>query len=187
MASSRRTITRRDYLAVSLAASAPVAAAQRHAREALANSGAATFQVLTPADARTIEALSAQIIPSDGGPGAREAGAVYFIDRALATFDSGRRQDYREGLALVRRTLATLFPAASEVASLTADQQIALLRAIEKSDFFELLRTHAVLGFLGSPAYGGNRGGAGWRHIGFEHRMAFEPPFGYYDARKDEA
>ena len=72
------------------------------------------------------------------------------------------------------------------MASLTADQQIAVLQAIEKSDFFELLRTHTVLGFLGSPSYGGNRGGVGWKHIGFEDRMAFEPPFGYYDAQKDE-
>jgi hypothetical protein len=35
---------------------------------------------------------------------------------------------------------------------------------------------------VGSPIYGGNRGKVGWAHIGFDDRMSFEPPFGYYDA-----
>ena len=56
-----------------------------------------------------------------------------------------------------------------------------LLGAIEKSDFFEVVRTHTLLGFLGSPSYGGNRSGAGWKYIGFEDRMTWKPPFGYYD------
>ena len=182
----RREMTRRDYLAVSFAASAQVTAAQQHAHEAGKKPGATALQVLTPSEARDIEALTAQIIPSDGSPGAREAGAVYFIDRALATFDSDKKESYRAGLALLQNTRARLFPGSSDVASLTADQQIAVLQAVEKSDFFELLRAHTVLGFLGSPSYGGNRGGVGWKHIGFEDSMAFEPPFGYYDAQKDE-
>ena len=66
--------------------------------------------------------------------------------------------------------------------SLTAAQQIALVRAIEKSEFFELLRKHTVWGFVGSPIYGGNLGKVGWAHIGFDDRMSYEPPFGYYDA-----
>ena len=32
------------------------------------------------------ETTDAQIVPSDDTPGAREAGVIYFIDRALATF-----------------------------------------------------------------------------------------------------
>ena len=35
--------------------------------------------------AAEIEAIAARIIPSDATPGAREAGVVYFIDRALST------------------------------------------------------------------------------------------------------
>lgn len=57
-----------------------------------------------------------------------------------------------------------------------------LLRASEKTEFFELLRKHTVWGFVGSPAYGGNRGKVGWTHIGFDDSMKFAPPFGYYDA-----
>lgn len=179
-------MTRRNYLALSFAVSAQVGAAQQHAHVAAKNPGVTVLQVLTAGEAKDIEALTAQIIPSDGSPGALEAGAVYFIDRALATFDSDKKDSYRAGLALVQSTRVTLFPGSADVASLTVDQQIALLRAIEKSDFFELLRTHTVLGFLGSPSYGGNRGLVGWKHIGFDDRMAFEPPFGYYDAQKDQ-
>ena len=40
--------------------------------------------VLTQGEAAVIEALASRILPSlDGRPGAREAGAVYFIDRSL--------------------------------------------------------------------------------------------------------
>ena len=46
------------------------------------------FTVLTAAQAREIEAITARIIPTDDMPGAKEAGVVYFIDRALATFAS---------------------------------------------------------------------------------------------------
>ena len=76
-----------------------------------------------------------------------------------------------------------LFPNSTTIASLTNEQQMALIRAIETSDFFELLRTHTVLGFLGNPSYGGNRGEIGWKQIGFEDRMTYQPPFGYYDAQ----
>jgi hypothetical protein len=31
------------------------------------------------------------------------------------------------------------------------------------------------------PSYGGNRGGVGWKLIGFEDAHVFQAPFGYYD------
>ena len=74
-----------------------------------------------------------------------------------------------------------LFPDSASIRGLSDAQLIALMGAIEGMPFFETLRTHTLMGFLGSPEYGGNRGGAGWAHIGFEDRMAFEPPFGAYD------
>ena len=61
------------------------------------------------------------------------------------------------------------------------EAQVRLLQAIEKTEFFELVRTHSILGFFGNPSYGGNRELAGWKLIGFEDRFQFEPPFGYYD------
>ena len=67
------------------------------------------------------------------------------------------------------------------LAGLTSDQQIQLIRNNEQTEFFELLRTHTLYGFLGNPSYGGNRDRVGWKLIGFEDRMVFQHPFGYYD------
>jgi gluconate 2-dehydrogenase gamma chain len=52
---------------------------------------------------------------------------------------------------------------------------------MEHSEFFELVRLHTIMGFLANPNYGGNRDEVGWKAIGFENRMFFDPPFGYYD------
>jgi gluconate 2-dehydrogenase gamma chain len=173
-------MTRRDWLSVSAALWAEIAAAQHHAVESV-KTGAAPKQVLTGAEAAEIEALASQIIPSDGSPGAKEAGVIYFIDRALATFDRDQLPVYRKGLEQMQATRKRLFPGSASIAGLTGEQQIALLKAEEKSEFFELLRTHTILGFLGHPSYGGNRDCVGWKHLGFEDRMGFEPPFGFYD------
>lgn len=69
---------------------------------------------------------------------------------------------------------AQLFPGSTSIAGLSTDQQIALLTAIEKTDFFQQVRLHTILGFFGQPA--------GLKFVGVEHQMHYEPPFGYYDA-----
>lgn len=153
------------------------------AAEAAAKSSTTTFEYLDPATAAEIEAITAQIIPSTGGPGAREAGVIYFIDRALTTFAVDDREAYRTGLEQLQQKRRELFPNSAAIASLSSEQQMALIRSIETSEFFTLLRTHTVLGFLGNPSYGGNRGEIGWKQIGFEDDMAWQPPFGYYDAQ----
>ena len=155
-------------------------AARARSRE----SATANFETLDPATAAEIEAIAAQIIPSTDGPGAREAGVIYFIDRALSTFAADDLDTYRSGMLELQQKRRKLFPDSTAIAVLSAEQQVALIRAIETSGFFELLRTHTVLGFLGNPSYGGNRGGVGWKQIGFEDKMAYQPPFGYYDAEE---
>jgi gluconate 2-dehydrogenase gamma chain len=176
--------TRRLWLSqcVGIAALADIAAAQQHAHEAVKSSTPPAFQALDPATAAEIDAIASQIVPSTDGPGAHEAGVIYFIDRALSTFDADQREAYRTGMAAVQKKRQELFPGSKSVAALTSDQQIQLIHAIETTDFFELLRTHTMYGFLGNPSYGGNRDHVGWKLIGFEDRMAFQPPFGYYDA-----
>jgi len=158
-----------------------ILSAQQHAHTAAA-SPSPHFETLDAGAAGEIEAIAAQIIPSTGGPGAREAGVIYFIDRALSTFAADDRERYRTGMAQLQQKRKELFPNSTAIASLTSQQQMALIRTIEASDFFELIRTHTVLGFLGNPSYGGNRGETGWSQIGFEDRMTYQPPFGYYDA-----
>lgn len=164
--------TRRDWIFGSLgsAAFAAIAAAHEHAQEAVKQATPPAFEFFTVPEAADVAAIAAQILPSDDGPGAEEAGVIYFIDRALTTFDAAQQDLYRKNLANIRG-----------IAARSRDQRFQLVRSMENSEFFEVVRTHTVLGFLGSPAYGGNRGQVGWKYIQFEDRMAWTPPFGYYD------
>jgi hypothetical protein len=38
-------------------------------------------------------------------------------------------------------------------------------------------------GMFAMPSWGGNKDLAGWNLIGFDSRHAWQPPFGFYDAR----
>jgi hypothetical protein len=72
--------------------------AQQQARDVAKSGGSAKLEFLTPEQATEVEAVAAQIIPSDSTPGAREARSVYFIDRALTTFDRAQQSLYTQGL-----------------------------------------------------------------------------------------
>ena len=59
----------------------------------------ATLLALTPEEARTAEAIFERLFPADAtGPGAREIGAVRYLDRALAGAYSDQLTIYRDGL-----------------------------------------------------------------------------------------
>ena len=156
--------------------------AQEHAKRALESGSAGKFEFFSPAQAVEVESVAAQIIPTDDTPGAREAGAVYFIDRALTTFDRERQPVYTKGISDLQAKTRDLFPQATKFSALISDQQIEVLKAIEKTPFFGQIRTHTITGFLANPEYGGNRNEIGWKLIGFEGKFHYEPPFGYYDA-----
>jgi hypothetical protein len=79
----------------------------------------------------------------------------------LSTFDKDVREAYHTGMADVQKRRKELFPSSASIAALTNEQQIQLIHAIEATDFFELLRTHTLYGFLGNPSYGGNRESSG--------------------------
>lgn len=178
-------ISRRQWLAATPLGAA-VLAAQEHAHRVMQSGEPASFSVLDSVSAREIEAIASQVIPTGDSPGAREAGVIFFIDRALATFDRDKRDLYTTGLEAAQAQRSTMFPGSKSIAALSADEQIRLLEAIEKTEFFEQVRTHTILGFFGNPSYGGNRNLAGWKLIGFEDRFQFEPPFGYYDAEREQ-
>jgi gluconate 2-dehydrogenase gamma chain len=146
------------------------------------DSASSRFVWFDPGMAAEIKAIAAQIIPDDETPGAESAGVIWFIDRALAGYDQDKQQLYRQGLRETQAKRTELFPGSTSIASLGGERQIALLKAIEKTEFFQQVRTHTVLGFLGHPMHGGNRDMVGWKFIGVEHQMHYEPPFGYYDA-----
>src|SRR5678815_3102815 len=89
---------------------ADVAQAAQHAHTAVRTAGDATLSFFNAADAADVEAVAAQIVPSDDTPGAREAGAVYFIDRALGTFLSRLASDYRAQLKEFQATFRAQRP-----------------------------------------------------------------------------
>ena len=137
---------------------------------------------LSPAHVATLDAATARIVPAvDGRPGAREAGAVHFIDRALATFNASQKPQYVEGLNVLNRRAADLRAGATFVA-LTPEQQDDVLRGMESTPFFQALRFDTLVGTFALPIWGGNRDHRGWHLLGFEHAPRFQAPFGYYDA-----
>lgn len=139
--------------------------------------------VLTPAQARTADAAISRIIPSvDGRPGAHEAGALYFVDRSLATFNAAAKPVYLRGLRDLDRDAARAVKGVKEFALLTPAQQDDLLRRIEKTPFFQALRFDAIVGTFALPTWGGNRDHVGWHMLGLEHQPAYQAPFGHYDA-----
>lgn len=183
-------LTRRDFLTDSsrtaavgwLALQLPWLAAMAGCARQDAQQGAA-FVRLTPLEGRTMRAFAAQIIPSgDGAPGAEEAGAVHFVDRALDM------PLFADRVSLIHTGLAELDAAARdthkvEFASLSGEQQIAMMKRIEREPFFIAARMLVVVGTFADPTYGGNRNDAGWMLMGIDHRAAYSAPFGWYDAQ----
>jgi gluconate 2-dehydrogenase gamma chain len=154
--------------------------AAHEAHAAAQAAGAAKIAFLSAAEAADVEAIAAQIIPTDDSPGAREAGVVFFIDRALASFMSQLAGDYRAQLHAFQAACQQRHPGTA-FASLSSAQQIAYLDEVDQTPFFATTRLLTLLGMFSLPAYGGNRDGVGWKLIGFEDAHVFRPPFGYYD------
>jgi hypothetical protein len=157
-----------------------IAAAADHAAHVAATTPA-QFVFLSPADAADVDAITAQILPSGATPGAREAHAVYFIDRALATFFADRAPAFRAGLEEFQRSFRKARPAVTGFAAATVSEQVAFLTTVERTEFFESVRVLTIVGTLSLGQYGGNYAGAGWKLMGFEDQHVFSPPFGYYD------
>ena len=87
---------------------AEILEAQEHAHRA-ALAPESKLEVLSPEQAVEIEAVAARIIPTDSTPGAREAHVIYFIDRALATFDGDKHKLYTRGLRSLQNRSRRLF------------------------------------------------------------------------------
>jgi len=132
------------------------------------------LQTLTARQARFIDAIAERILPATDTPGAIEAGAVFYIDRALGGPYPHLLSRYARGLRALNGHAKKQFGAAFE--KLSGEQQDSLLGDLEAGKiaqlrdgeaFFELLRTHVLEGVFGEPSYGGNRGMIGWKLVGF--------------------
>jgi gluconate 2-dehydrogenase gamma chain len=133
-------------------------------------------ETLTPAEAETLGAIAARLIPTDkSGPGATEARAAQYIDRALGGALASFRETYRAGLAALDRHARSA--KGSTFAQLSAPDQDAVLRDLEgdaatgfpggASVFFNVVRSHTIQGTFCDPYYGGNANFAGWDLIGY--------------------
>ena len=170
--------------------------AATHARLAVQAPESAKLSFFTPAQAVEIDAITARIIPTTETPGAREAGAVYFIDRALTTFAVDQQTAYREGFPELEARAHEMFPAVEKFSSATPEQQDEILHTYDQTNakpsrrgargmaggnFFETVRMHTIVAFLLDPDAGGDPKGVGWTVIGRDREHMFHSPFGYYD------
>lgn len=158
-----------------------VGEALAHATDAAQQTPPPTFRILTAAEATELGAMAERIMPTTDTPGAKEAGVIHFMDRALGGFEKQVLPDLRKGLADLGARAARR-KAGAKFSSLAAADQDAILTDIEKGEFFQGVRYLTMVGMFADPRYGGNQGGVGWKILGFEHRPAYTPPFGYYDA-----
>ena len=147
-------------------AAAPATAAP--AREPLEN--------LTPAESDVLEAVVARLVPSDAtSPGAAEARAAHYIDRALGGALASSRETYRQCLGAIDALAVS--SRANPFARLTGAAQDALLQQLEAdlpptfpggaAAFFTLVLGHTLQGTFGDPHYGGNRNFVGWDLLGY--------------------
>jgi gluconate 2-dehydrogenase gamma chain len=138
------------------------------------------LEALTADEAALLTAIAARLIPSDAdGPGAVEAGAIAYIDRALAGFLAPFRELYRRGLAALERYARS--SRGKPFRELSTIDQDSLLIDVEtgaatgsgagfdgsSAAFFAMLRAHIWQGTFGDPYYGGNRDYIGWNLIGY--------------------
>jgi len=131
---------------------------------------------LTAAEADTLEAICARIIPTDAnGPGAREARAAHYIDRALGGALKDSRDAYRAGFAAFD-TYCRSSRGAAFIDLNERDQDSVLIDvetgaatgfAGSSSQFFNMVRTHTLQGTFGDPYYGGNANFVGWDLLGY--------------------
>jgi gluconate 2-dehydrogenase gamma chain len=178
------TITRRNFLLQSALYGGTLWAAVNLPRpRALAAAVASSKPVvLSDAEWKLVEAITARIIPTDDEPGAVEAGIVNFVDKALANEDKALAPVYTSGLVGVEAVAKRRF--AKPFVELGAAEQDEILAALDggkaagwpkgpvgSAAFFAAVCAHSVFGFLCDPVYGGNRDYAGWKVVGYPGRQ----------------
>ncbi len=150
-----------------IAADSP--AAQTHATADIVATEA--LEVLTAEEAETLEAICDCLIPSDeNGPGAKEARAVHYIDRSLASENISSRHDYMVSVSAINDYSRTT--RGKPYYQLIRDEQNSILLGVQRNKvpgcspsgpgFFNMVRNHTIDGTFCDPYYGGNQNFVGW-------------------------
>ncbi len=139
------------------------------------------FVFLTPDEALLLVQICEQIIPADSnGPGATQAGVVYYIDKQLHEVFHDQQLTYRNGLKAFEETCKGLHQKGFE--ELSWDEQHAFLTRMEQNQlpgqyweehsaqgFFNTMIRHTMQGFYGSPRHGGNKDYMSYRMIRLDY------------------
>lgn len=179
---------RRDFVVIPLAAlSAPLVkllADESFRPQPRGGQVRVPLRFFTAAEARIVTAATERIFPADSsGAGATDAAVTIYIDRQLAGPYGRDKYRYAKGPFGASSTTAAehgyqgaenpqqVYRAGlvelAGFAEITADAQVARLTAIEKTQFFALLRAHTIEGMFCDPMHGGNANLVGWKLVGF--------------------
>ena len=160
------------------AADAPSAAPPASAPAAVAPAG--PLMNLTAQETELLSAMVDRLIPSDDmGPGALEAGALRYIDRALSEAESDSVEAYRIGLAALDRY--SRYSRGAPFSELSDRDKDSVLIDVQlggatgagvgfvgsSGAFFNMVKSHTWQGTFGDPMYGGNVNFIGWDILGY--------------------
>ena len=135
---------------------------------------------LTARETEILSAMVDRLIPSDElGPGALDAGAIRFIDRALSEAESDSVGAYRSGLAALDRY--SRYSRGAPFIELSETDQDSVLIDLQtggatgagvgfvgsSGSFFNMVKSHTWQGTFGDPHYGGNVDFIGWDLLGY--------------------
>ncbi len=158
------------------------------------HSGISPWRFFTLEEAKLLDLLVEQIIPTDEWPGARDAGVTNYIDKQLVGPFARHKEKYRKGLASIQTSCRILYK--SQFEDLSWDEQTnflkkmesgilpGLLKGVKKEEaqpevglweegldrvFFGLLRDHTMQGYYGSPRHGGNKNYVSYQMVGLDY------------------
>jgi gluconate 2-dehydrogenase gamma chain len=127
-----------------------------------------SYRFFTTQEALCIIAVCEQLIPADESPGATDAGVIYYIDRQLAGVFHYDQETYRTGIKNLQSYCIKNHGKYFEL--LAHEVQTNILKMMESNqlndsewsengavNFFNLVLSHTMQGFYGSPVHGGNK------------------------------
>jgi gluconate 2-dehydrogenase gamma chain len=140
------------------------------------------WRFFTDAEAKLVDAIAEQIIPSDEWPGGRDSGTTNFIDKQLIGPYRRFQEVYRKGLFAIQESCKTINQKKFE--ELPWDEQTRFLENMEAGlmkgdawsdgfdkEFFGLIKDHTLQSYWGSQIHGGNKNKMSYRMIGLDYPL----------------
>jgi hypothetical protein len=170
-------VNRRDFLyllsALAVAPPSSLASAQS------SRSSISPRKGFDPSEREILGELCEQIFPKDEFPGAKELGAVNFLENILEKAHPEWWTPYHAGLKATDEASRELHKKSFN--SLPFEEQTRLLQKMEQgslpmthwkeiqpSAFFQMIRDHTLQAVFSHPKYGGNKDKAAWKMIGYD-------------------